>query len=66
MSLIPELWRERQVAEFKASLVYKFRTARATQRNHILETIKNGLIKLPQSVLFKCLRDLHLFQPYQF
>jgi hypothetical protein len=43
MPLIPALWgRDRQISEFKASLVYTVssRTARATQRNPVLKKNK--------------------------
>lgn len=62
MSLIPALWKEKQVAEFKINLVYRVQDFQAYTEKPCLGNYKNCFIKLPQSVFSKCLRD-HLTSP---
>jgi hypothetical protein len=47
MSLIPALWKEKQVAEFKINLVYRVQDFQAYTEKPCLGNHKNGLIKLP-------------------
>jgi hypothetical protein len=55
MPLIPALGRQRQISEFKASLVYKVssRTTRATQRNPVLKKLKKKPKKKKKKTLKK-------------
>jgi hypothetical protein len=58
MPLIPALGRQRQIAEFKASLVYRVSSgiARATERNPISKN-KQTKTKEPYSLRYKVLRS---------